>query len=254
MGAFKLAKKKEAPRKKRGTYLDVDSKVGQRYLNGTLTMQPLSPEKIEERKKQEWKERDIDIPDDLPEGKKNSLKNLTGPKTEEGRAKALMQLRPPRNVPKEENPELLMIGSLLTVEEKEFYVYRKQQYLKDFELNDSSDWKLLDSVLMEEIYERRVRALMLTGMNRDYDEILNNINKRRNDALKNLGITRADRIKNKDVLGKSIADVVKNFDKKRKTDMQQKQQKYDIEEEEIRKMMLHDIGATSGSDAVASEK
>jgi len=87
------------------------------------------------------------------------MRNLTGPKTLEGRRKALANLQNGRKKTKKkkldpEHPEQFFLDDR---NEIALYEYKKGQYFHDFNLNQSSDHTLLHQILMLEVQIFRLR-------------------------------------------------------------------------------------------------
>jgi hypothetical protein len=95
----------------------------------------LTNTEIEEIASKEWKEQHHRT--SVSPRKNQRLKNLTGPKTVEGKKRALQNLRPntarPAEVPRTHGGYILRI---LNDEEREFFEERRKKYLEDFELNE----------------------------------------------------------------------------------------------------------------------
>jgi hypothetical protein len=150
----------------------------------------------------------------------NSMKNLTGPKTPEGRARSLANLQVGKN--KGESGTMRhggYIRRVLNEEEMELYNARKEDYENDFEMNKSSDEITLHQALMEEVIYYRLMLKLGekpslssdSGFNMAVTDCLARLNK----ALSNLGSLRTQRLKqdekSNDII--SIATIAQRFAK-----------------------------------------
>lgn len=199
--------------------------------NRRATFSFLDEEKIEEIANKEWKKPTIFTNDERFAKK---IKNLTGPKTVEGKKKALQNLRPAPSL--EEGSRIAMkhggyVHALLTKDEIEFYEERKSKYLKDFELNDSSDEALLRAVLMEEVIWYRLMKKRVEKPTLDLDRPINDCMKRLRESLKALGMTREQRQGFNVNIRASIADLVDRVEREFYLDEEKMRE---LDEEELR--------------------
>lgn len=151
----------------------------------------LTPEEIEEIASKEWKKPTIYANNEVDAKR---VKNLTGPKTKEGKMRSLQNLRP---APRTGSGKGLVHGgyvhALLSEDEVALYEERKEKYLKDFDLNESSDEALLRAVLLEEVIWYRLMKKKAEKPSLNLDRPLNDCMKRLRDAMKALGVTREQR-------------------------------------------------------------
>jgi hypothetical protein len=144
------------------------------------------------------------------------IANLSGPVTEEGKKKALANLRVggyPAQVVKHGG----YIKRIVSEDELDFYNMRKESYLTEFDLNQSSDEILLNLVLLDEVIVYR----LLKQLN-DKPSLLDEISRPLNEAqtrlrnnLEGLAMLRKQRI-NQDRMDKEMSivklanDIMKN--------------------------------------------
>lgn len=107
------------------------------------------------------------------------------------------------------------ILALLTPEEIKIYQYRKEKYLKEFELNSSSDIFLLHDTLFHEILHLRLLKRKTQDpkvqLHDEIDECVSRIQKN----LEALGMLRKQRLSQKEQAIASLADLVAQFDKEK---------------------------------------
>lgn len=118
-----------------------------------MAKRKLTEEEIAEAAKKEWKKTPIFTSDEKLAYK---AKNLTGPKTVEGKMKSLQNLQPgssPGGIVKHGG----YIRKILTDDEHEYYQMREEQYRKDYDINNSADEIMLQQVLMEEVIYFRLQ-------------------------------------------------------------------------------------------------
>lgn len=189
----------------------------------------LTEEQIEEIANREWKKPTIFTND---ERLAKRIKNLTGPKTVEGKKKVLRNLRPATegSMMTKNIKHGGYVHALLTEEEREFYEERKQKYIKDFELNESSDEALLRTVLMEEVIWYRLMKRKTEKPSLNLDKPLNDCMRRLREALKALGMTREQRQGFNVNIRASVADLVDRVEKEILAD-QERIKQLDAEEE-----------------------
>lgn len=167
----------------------------------------LTNDEIDEASEKEWKEQNHTHEDPK---KNNSLQNLTGPKTKEGKKRALQNLRPAASKTDADLAKTKHAGylrELLNEDERTFYERRKEEYIKDFDLNESSDVALLNMCLMEEVIYRRLMLYQAENPSKSIDKPLNECQKRLRESLKSLGMTREQRQGQKVSVTHSISDL-----------------------------------------------
>jgi len=158
------------------------------------------------------------------------LKNLTGPRTLEGRMKSLANLTA-GNKPSTSDSEITLLDEddplrELLVNDAEVNVYRskKLKYESEFKLNESSDQLILEQVLLEEINLFRLRKNQ-----RDYNiklaqgknsKNLFNPNRQIAEGIKNLkilveklAVDRKQRTGGKDSIGDDVATLSQVYEK-----------------------------------------
>lgn len=196
----------------------------------------LDEETIERVAKKEWKKQKPVFSTDPSKDKR--LKNLTGPKTEEGKRRSLQNLRPaPSKKQQEELKEIRAqegghLYALMTPDEVSFYNERKEKYVKDFELNESSDEALLRSVLMEELTWYRLMKRQAEKPTASLDKPLNDCMKRLRESLKALGVTREQRQGFNVNIRASVAELVERVEREIHAD-EQLMKELDEEEERL---------------------
>lgn len=185
------------------------------------------------QKKMHWKSE---------ESKKKSLANLTGPQTYQGAINSLSNLKSPIRKFDPNNSysiKTLRIYDILSPDEQDYYRLREQEFRKDFDFNNSSDWILLNSIIMEEILLSRFLRYQIQNPGRDLSEQLNSCKKRLNDALAALGATRKERLKiKKDDTTKDIASLISSFEKEKIVGSLFDDEKFLKEEEQLEKSKL----------------
>lgn len=141
-------------------------------------------------------------------------KNLTGPKTVEGKKKALANLQVGRN--SSDSPTNLRHGgyvrNILNEDEQEYYFVRQEAYLKDIDVNGSSDEIILHTALMEEVILMRLYKKQAENPSIDIERPLNDCTRRLRTALEDLGSLRKQRLKQDDkVASLNIATIAQQF-------------------------------------------
>src|SRR5690606_5537135 len=123
----------------------------------------------------------------------------------------------------------------LNKEEKKTWVEREAYYRKEFELNDSADWPLLQQILVEEIHQNRIAIMRLrTDPNNDMDQQMNESQRRLINAMKSLGITREQRQGATHSTEGSVSQLAEQYEMKKK--LIKKQMQKDTLEEQIMEM------------------
>lgn len=171
-----------------------------------------TPEEIEELSNKEWKRKTIYA---SSESALNRAKNLTGPKTPEGKAKALANLRVGKNKGEIVNMKHGgYIMQLLDEKEQQIFEAKRESYLKDYDINSSADETLLNLVLFDEVRIYRVMKAQFINPSMDIDRPLNDISARLRNNLEALGALRKQRLKQDDKLTAiSIATIAREFHK-----------------------------------------
>ena len=83
--------------------------------------------------------------------------------------------------------------STMSNSEQEWWQERLDQYTTDFEFNESADLPLLQSLMVEELIQRRLHRKQLKNISQDYSRQLTDSLKRVTDCQTKLGITREQR-------------------------------------------------------------
>jgi hypothetical protein len=183
--------------------------------------------------------------------KENIEGHIAGPKTEEGKKRALRNLRPRSSMveiseaeipipdieelPDKERIPLYYLGSykILNEEEQRHYLKKWFEYTEDFEFNNSSDEGQLNSVIMEEIIYNRLIRSQLTNPREDLSKQISECTKRHSDALKSLGIARTQRLGSKAGKEENIATLIQQFDKDKLMEVTKKEDDMLCEEEQL---------------------
>jgi hypothetical protein len=175
-----------------------------------MARRSLSDDELKEIANKEWKKTPIFTSD---EKLANRAKNLTGPRTPEGKMRALQNLRVGKN--KGEGPPMSHGGyimRLLDQEEQEMYEKFKQEFLNDFDMNDSADSTILELILIDKVRLYRVMKAQFQNPSIDIDRPLTEISNRLNKNLEALGATRKQRLNQDDKLTAiSIGTVAQQF-------------------------------------------
>lgn len=187
-------------------------------------------EELNEIANKEWKQTPIFTSDEKVAYK---AKNLTGPKTPEGKKRALQNLRVGKN--KGESSPMSHGGyimRLLDQEEQEMYEQFKKEFLDEFDINESSDGTILELVLIDKVRLYRVMKAQFQNPSMDIDRPLTEITNRLNKNLESLGTLRKQRLKQDEKLTAiSIGTISKEFWRQMLDgDLQQEQD--EMEEEE----------------------
>lgn len=177
----------------------------------------LTDEEIDEIANKEWKEQVVKT-SPIPSVDKR-LKNLTGPKTKEGKKRALANLRPARKATPQEvqvseavaetalDVPTGMLPCLLDKAEETFVAERQAMYFNDFELNESADRSLLNLVLYHEIMLRRAMIYQSEHPSKDISKQIKVCQENLISALKSLGMLREQRVGMKIDVKQSVADL-----------------------------------------------
>lgn len=178
-----------------------------------MTRRKLDDNEMDSFANKEWKKTPIFTSD---EKLANRAKNLTGPKTVEGKKKALANLQVGRN--SSDSPTNLRHGGyvrkILNEDEQEYYFARQDIYLKDYDINGSADDIMLHQVLMEEVILMRLYTKQANNPSVDIERPLNDCTRRLRTALEDLGALRKQRLKQDDrVASLNIATIAQQFAK-----------------------------------------
>lgn len=176
-----------------------------------MVRRKLSDEELAEIANKKWKKTPIFTSD---EKLAYRAKNLTGPKTVEGKKKSLANLQVGRN--SSDSPTNLRHGGyvrkILNDDEQEYYFSRQEKYLKDYDINDSADEITLHTVLMEEVILMRLYTKQANNPSVDIERPLNDCTRRLRTALEDLGALRKQRLKQDDkVASLNIATIAQQF-------------------------------------------
>lgn len=206
---------------------------------GAKEVRMLTREEIEKYSKKQWKEQDKKPSDDPVQAKRN--KNLTGPKTEEGRRRALQNLRPVKRKKTPSQAEIkkvpgmthgATVKSLLNDDERDFFELRMGEYFDDFDINESSDMVLLVMTIMEEVVWRRLMLYQFQNPTKDVNKQITDCQDRLRKNLETLGMTRKQRIGDKVNVEASISDLNARFIKELEM-LQDRKEAYLREEKEV---------------------
>lgn len=168
-------------------------------------------EEIEEISNKDWKKTPIFTSDEKVAYR---AKNLTGPKTPEGKAKSLMNLRVGKNKGEAGNMSHGgYVKRILDEDEQELYEERKAAYVKDYgDFNSSADEILLHMILIDEVMLFRMMRRQFENPSIDIDRPLNECSTRLNKNLDALGALRKQRLKQDEKLTSiSIATIAQQF-------------------------------------------
>jgi hypothetical protein len=176
-----------------------------------MSRRKLNDEELDQIANKDWKQTPIFTSD---EKLANRAKNLTGPKTVEGKKRALANLQVGRN--SSDSPTNLRHGGyirrILDEEEQEYYMLRRGDYLNDYDINGSADEIMLHSALMEEVIQFRLYMKQSRNPSIDIDRPLNESFGRLQKALDSLGALRKQRLKQDDkVASLNIATIAQAF-------------------------------------------
>lgn len=176
-----------------------------------MTRRQLSDEELDNISQKDWKKSTIYTSN---EKTANRAKNLTGPKTVEGKKRALKNLQVGRN--SSDSPTNLRHGGyvrkILNEDEQEYYFSRQEDYLKDYDINRSADEITLHTALMEEVILMRLYTKQANNPSTDIERPLTDCSRRLNIALENLGALRKQRLKQDDkVASVNIATIAQQF-------------------------------------------
>jgi hypothetical protein len=158
-----------------------------------MARRKLSEEEKEKIANKEWKQTPIFTSD---EKLAYRAKNLTGPKTPEGKIRSLQNLRCGRN--KGDMPRMSHGGyimRLLDQEEQDMYQQYKDEFLKDYDINESADGTILELILIDKVRLYRVMRAQFENPSMDIDRPLTEITNRLNKNLDALGALRKQRLK-----------------------------------------------------------
>jgi hypothetical protein len=207
-----------------------------------MARRKLNDEELEKISNKEWKKTPIFTSD---EKLANRAKNLTGPKTVEGKKKSLANLQVGRN--SSDSPTNLRHGGyirkILNEDEQEYYFMRMEIYYKDYDINGSADEIILHQVLMEEVILMRLYTKQANNPSTDIERPLNDCTRRLRTALEDLGALRKQRLKQDDkVASLNIATIAQAFARElNQGSVEQELLKLRQEEEEFEKSRTKDI-------------
>jgi hypothetical protein len=121
---------------------------------------------------------------------------------------------------------------VLKLKEKKWWVSRQQAYAEDFEFNNSSDYVLLQQLLIEELVQRRLAIKQIENPDEtSYSRLISESLKRLHNLQTKLGITREQRADELDAMDGNVAVLSVMLDEKLKEidkiqDEQEKEEKY----------------------------
>lgn len=102
--------------------------------------------------------------------------------------------------------EFYDLGNGLKLKERKWWVGRQAAYREDFEFNDSSDYILLQQLLVEELTQKRLAIKQIEEEdNISYSKLITESLKRLHDLQTKLGITREQRADELDALDGNVA-------------------------------------------------
>jgi hypothetical protein len=207
-----------------------------------MARRKLSEEELSNIANKEWKQTPIFTSD---EKLAQRAKNLTGPRTVEGKMKSLANLQVGRN--SSDSPTNLRHGGyikkILNEDEQEYYFARQEKYLNDYDINDSADEITLHTVLMEEVILMRLYTKQANNPSVDIERPLNDCTRRLRTALEDLGALRKQRLKQDDkVASLNIATIAQQFARElMQGSIEDEQRRLLEEEEEFKKNRTKDI-------------
>lgn len=145
--------------------------------------------------------------------KLRQLQALSGPKTPEGKAKAL------DNLIVGQTPRIKHGGyvrSLMTIEEADVYDHWKGKFLQEFpDLNESSDQLILEQILMEKVIEYRLLKAKLEKPTMNIDKPLSDCQQRMRKAMEDLGVSRRVRMTLDQPTVNNFAQLMLSFERER---------------------------------------
>lgn len=171
----------------------------------------LSEEEKSKIAEKEWKKKPIFTSDPTVAYR---AKNLTGPKTVEGKKRALANLQVGRNPG--DNGDMKKHGGyinrILNEDEQELYHARREVYERDYDINESADEITLHMVLMEEVKMYRLQKYQFENPSADLDRPISECHRRLRTGLEDLGALRKQRLKQDDkVASVNIATIAQQF-------------------------------------------
>lgn len=98
------------------------------------------------------------------------------------------------------------------ISETDYYKIRKEQYLKDYNINSSSDMPILHEIIMSEIQLARYDDFLTSNPEKYTDELRTKIFENLCKAQKTLGISREQRIDFEGTSNDTLADLVKEYE------------------------------------------
>jgi len=200
-----------------------------------------------------------EVVDGSPKGKKRKLsqeeikeilskqvdgESKAGPKTEEGKRRALENLRPQvskdieiEDLPKKANisNKYLTFLKVLNEEERAYFNQRWNELAEEYELNSAADEGLLRIAVMCELSLDRLFERQINDEKGNYIDKINKISKTYRDTLGELGTTRKARLGSKAGKEENIASIIANFDGQ-KLHLEEKKGIYVEEEDRLMKL------------------
>jgi hypothetical protein len=169
--------------------------------------------------------------------------NLTGPITEEGKARSLRNLRPYAESPTvEENYEdvefsggeyerTLSSYMALNNDERRYFARRWKAFLEDYDIKTAGDEGLLRDIVMEEIIMNRLRATTLQNPKTDLSEAMKKCMERKEKAFNKLASLRKQKWQRVDE-AENLVQLILEFDQ-RKLLFDKEIPQFDLEEKEL---------------------
>jgi hypothetical protein len=217
-----------------------------------MVRRKLTDEEIEKIAEKEWKKTPIFSSDEKFAYK---AKNLTGPKTVEGKKRALKNLQAGRNTQSIDDVKHGgYVRKILNEDEQELYFSRREDYLRDYDINSSADEITLHQILMDEVIYYRLMARQANNPSIDISRPLNECTKRLNKALENLGALRKQRLNQDDKVATiNIATLAQQFSREmNKVAMQKDQEKLE-ELEYLKNKKKRDLAVSYDNEIVIEE-
>jgi hypothetical protein len=163
-----------------------------------MTVRSLTEEEKLKIASKEWKQTTIYTSNPQTAAR---AKNLTGPKTVEGKMKSLANLRTGQNNQSQAATKHGgYIMRLLDQDEQEMYQQFAEEFKKDYDINESADKTILELVLIDKVRLYRVMKAQFQSPSMDIDRPLTEITNRLNKNLDALGALRKQRINQDDKL------------------------------------------------------
>lgn len=128
--------------------------------------------------------------------------------------------------------------AILPPKEKEIYRALKNRFLEDFELNESSDEILLQTLILDEITRLKLIKLKIANPdNGEIDKLIENCVARIQRSMEALGVLRKQRAGKKEGSSGSLAELIQQFDKEKLLEVRkeyEEEEKYLFKEKDER--------------------